>query len=579
MSKRLRFIIILILVGMGMSFIYPTIQWYFKVPQEKKLLAGSSREQVREYAQAKARKDLDVLKEAVAKDPNGSVPESLSFLIDRAKQNYKIAKKTVPDRWTLSTVLAAFRNEREVFTELENYYRKEIMDLKDLRSRSLQLGLDLSGGMTVVLQADMESLAKRLGHEPSLEERQDAMNRALEIINNRIDQFGVTEPQIRRGADDTTIIIEIPGDADPDRVRAFLMGKGSLNFHIVDEEATAKLIEYQRANPGYTPDDPKYKVDFIPPGSVIRGYYTKDKYGIDQLERYIVILEDIQENGLDGSHIQSAQVARDPITNQPTVNFVLDKEGGDKFYKLTDRYKGKSLAIVMDNKVKAYARIQEAIRESVRITGFNQEEAQNIALVLRTAALPVDLEIINLQAVGATLGADAIQAGLRAIFWGFLLVVAFMVLYYKGAGLIADLALLLNVFFMIAILSVFNFTLTLTSIAGIVLTVGMAVDANVIIYERIKEEYRLGKSAIASIEAGFSKAFWTIMDANITTLIAALFLSQLGKGPIQGFAVTLSVGIITSMFTALFVSRLIFDFLTDVVGTTKLSISWRLGAS
>jgi preprotein translocase subunit SecD len=576
MSKRLRFIIILILVGLGISFIYPTFQWYFNIPQEKKLLAGSSREQIREYAQAKARKDLDALKEAAAKDPNGEMPEAFKFLVEKAKENYKITKRPYPEKWTLSAVLGAFRNEREVFTELENFYRKEIMDLKDLRSRSLQLGLDLSGGMTVVLQADMESLERRLGHPPTLEERQDAMNRALEIITNRIDQFGVTEPQIRRGSDDTTIMIEIPGDADPERVRAFLMGKGSLNFHIVDEEATAKLIEYQRQNPGYNPEDPKFQVDFIPPGSVIRGYYTKDQYGIDQLERYIVVLEDIQENGLDGSHIQSAQVARDPITNQPTVNFILDKEGGEKFYKLTDRYKGKSLAIVMDNKVKAYARIQEAIRESVRITGFNQEEAQNIALVLRTAALPVDLEIINLQAVGASLGADAIQQGLRAMLWGFILVVVFMVLYYKGAGLIADFALLLNIFFMIAVLSVFNFTLTLTSIAGIVLTVGMAVDANVIIYERIKEEYRLGKSPKASIEAGFAKAFWTIMDANITTLIASLFLSQLGKGPIQGFAVTLSVGIITSMFTALFVSRLIFDFLTDTVGLNKLSISWRL---
>lgn len=578
MSKRLRFIIILVLLGIGISFIYPTYQWYFRIPEDKKLLAGSSREQIREYTQAKARKDLDALKEAAAKDPNGEVPEAYDFLIEKAKANYKITKQPYPEKWTLSAVLGAFRNEREVFTELENHYRKEIMDLKDLRDRSLQLGLDLSGGMSVVLQADMESLERRLGHSPTPEERQDAMNRAMEIITNRIDQFGVTEPQIRKGSDGTTITIEIPGDADPERVRAFLMGKGSLNFHIVDEEATAKLIEYQQQNPGYNPDDPKYKVDFVPPGSVIRGYYTKDQYGIDQLERYIVVLEDIQENGLDGSHIQSAQVARDPVTNQPTVNFVLDKEGGEKFYKLTDRYKGKSLAIVMDNKVKAYARIQEAIRESVRITGFNQEEAQNIALVLRTAALPVDLEIINLQAVGASLGADAIQQGLQAMVWGFLLVVLFMALYYKGSGLIADFALLLNIFFMIAVLSVFNFTLTLTSIAGIVLTVGMAVDANVIIYERIKEEYRLGKSPKASIEAGFAKAFWTIMDSNITTLIASLFLSQLGKGPIQGFGVTLSIGIITSMFTALFVSRLIFDFLTDTVGFKKLSISWRLKA-
>ena len=578
MSKRLRLIIILALLGVGVSFIYPTIQWYFQIPADKKVLAGSSREQIREYAQARAKKELDELKGLVLKSPDAELPAGLSFLLEKAKTNYKVMKKDVPASWNVANVLGAFRNEKEAFSEIEKQYHQEIMDLKELRSRSLQLGLDLSGGMTVVLQADMESLEKRLGHAPTALERQDAMTRALEIITNRIDQFGVTEPQIRRGNDDTTVNIEIPGDADPERVRSFLMGKGSLNFHIVDEDATAKLIEYQRTNPGYSPENPVFKVDFIPIGSVIRGYYVKDSYGIDQLERYIVILEDIQDNGLDGSHIQSAQVARDPITNQPTVNFVLDSTGGEKFYSLTDKYKGKSLAIVMDNKVKAYARIQEAIRDSVRITGFSTDEAQNLALVLRTAALPVDLEIINQQAVGASLGADAIQQGLNASFWGFLLVIVFMLIYYKGAGINADVALFLNVFFMLATLSVFNFTLTLTSIAGIVLTVGMAVDANVIIFERIKEEMRLGKSAKASIEAGFAKAFWTIMDANITTLIASLFLSQLGKGPVQGFAVTLSIGIITSMFTALFVSRLIFDFSTDVVGSSKLSITWRLRA-
>lgn len=575
MSKRLRVILVLALIGVGLTFIYPTYQWYYKISEDKKAQAGSSREQIREYAQAKARGEMDRLKALAIENPDAELPPEFQYLAEKAKVNYRLAKREVPKTWTLGATLAGFRGEKEAFTEIEKYNHQEIMKLKDLRSRSLQLGLDLAGGMTVVLQADMDSLEKRLGQAPSADEREDAIRRALEIITNRIDQFGVTEPQVRRGGDEGAISIEIPGDADPERVRAFLMGKGSLNFHIVDEEATEKLIEYQRVNPGYSPENPVFEVDFIPVGSVIRGYYTKDVYGLDQLERYIVVYEDIRENGLDGNHIRSAQVARDPITNDPTVNFVLDGEGGEKFYRLTDKYRGKSLAIVMDDKVKAYARIQEAIRESVRITGFGVEEAQNLALVLRTAALPVDLDIVNQNAVGASLGADAITAGLKASLLGVLLVVVFMLVFYKGAGLVVDLALILNLFFMIAALSVFNFTLTLTSIAGIVLSVGMAVDANVIIFERMKEEYRLGKSAKAAVQAGFAKAFWTIMDSNITTLIASLFLSQLGKGPIQGFAVTLSIGIVTSMFTALFVSRLIFDFFTDVVGMTKLSISWR----
>ena len=235
------------------------------------------------------------------------------------------------------------------------------------------------------------------------------------------------------------------------------------------------------------------------------------------------------------------------------------------------------MAIVLDDRVKAGAVIQEPIPSGqVRMTGFDRQEASDLALVLRTAALPVELSIDNQQAVGASLGEDSIRQGLKAITLGFILVVAFMIVYYKGAGFIADIALLMNLFLMVAVLSAFNLTLTMTSIAGLILTVGMAVDANVIIFERIKEEYRLGKTAEASVNAGFKKAFWTIMDANVTTFIAAIFLSQLGTGPIQGFAYTLAVGIVCSMFTALFVSRLLFDFSLGLSAGKRLSISWRV---
>ena len=200
-----------------------------------------------------------------------------------------------------------------------------------------------------------------------------------------------------------------------------------------------------------------------------------------------------------------------------------------------------------------------------------------MSTVLRTAALPVDLEIVNQQIVGASLGEQAIQLGLYSIGAGMALVLLFMVVVYKGAGCIADIALLLNLFFILAMLSAFNLTLTLTSIAGIILTVGMAVDANVIIFERIKEEYRLGKGAAASVRAGFEKAFWTVTDANVTTFIAAIFLSLIGTGAVQGFAVTLAVGIASSMFTALVVTRLFFDFSTQVLKRSKLSIAWRNG--
>ena len=288
------------------------------------------------------------------------------------------------------------------------------------------------------------------------------------------------------------------------------------------------------------------------------------------------------EIGLEGAYIQQAQVSRNPITQQPTVIFNLTGEGGDIFFKLTSENVGNVMAVVLDDRVKAAATISEPIRNQVQVTGFTQSEAEDLALVLETGALPVPLEILSQQAIGASLGEDAIRTGLNSIALGIAAVLLFMLVYYKGAGLVADLALVLNLFFLVSVLSVFNFTLTLPSIAGVILTVGMAVDANVIIFERIKEEYRLGKSASAAVTAGFGKAFWTVMDANITTFIAAIALSQLGSGPIQGFAVTLSVGVVSSMFTALVVSRLIFDFFTETLHVERLSIDWkrraRLGA-
>jgi preprotein translocase subunit SecD len=448
-----------------------------------------------------------------------------------------------------------------------------VLAIKEKQEDIMQLGLDLSGGMSILLEADMESLEERLGREPTAEDRRNAIDRALEILNNRIDKFGVTEPELRRQGTDQ-IAIEIPGAADPERIHSYLMGKGRLNFHIVDDESTEQLQQYIAQNPedfaGSEEDIPR--PDFIEAGTSIYGFYTKDAYGIDQRERFLVVYDEV---GLDGTHIQDAQVGNDPVTGRPVINFTLDREGGEIFFKLTSENVGNTLAIVLDDKVKAGARISEPIRESVRMTGFERDEASDLALVLRTAAMPVDLNVVNQQAVGASLGEDSIRIGLRAIALGFVLVIIFMLAYYKGSGIIAVLALVLNLFVIISTLSALNLTLTLTSIAGIILTVGMSVDANVIVFERIKEEYRLGKSPQAAEKAGFKKARWTILDANITTFIAAIFLSQLGSGPVQGFAYTLAIGIVSSLFTALVVSRLIFDFSTETLKVKKLSISWR----
>ncbi len=573
MSKRVKLLtIILVLVICGI-FLYPTYQWYFSLPKEKIELSSRSREQIREYAYTKAGQDLKVLQDLAATNPEANVPEELDFLKDIAKENYKLAEKDIPSSWTVGELLAGFINRDEALRSIESYYRDEILGLKEKNEQILQLGLDLSGGMSVLLQADLDSLEERLGHPPTKDDESQAIVRAMEILNNRIDKFGVTEPQIRRQGDDQ-ILVEIPGAADPDRVDSFLKGKGRLNFHIVDDEATAAWNEYKNTHTGLLLDSEGHPLepDVLEIGRVVRGFYTKDEYDVDTYLRDLVIFE---EPGLDGAHIVNAQVGNDSLTGKPVINFTLDSEGGDIFFQLTSSNVEKTLAIVLDDKIKAGARISEGIRESVRMSGFARQEANDLALVLRTGAMPVDLRINNQQSIGASLGEDAINQGLRAITIGFIAVILFMLIYYLGAGFVADIALVMNLFLIVGILSAFNLTLTLTSIAGLILTVGMAVDANVIIFERIKEEYRLGKSAEASIKSGFQKAFWTVMDANITTFIAAIFLSQLATGPVQGFAYTLAVGIVSSMFTALFVSRLLFDFSTATLGIKKLSISWR----
>lgn len=573
MKKRNRLAIVLVVVALSAYFIFPTIKWYGFVPQEVKELATGSNVQIKEYSRGQATRELRALKDLVAKDGNAPLPSEYSFLKSAAKENYKAMRKPVPKKWTVTALFAGFYNEQNMFDAIESYHRNQLLELKALGNKALQLGLDLRGGMSILLEADVDSYVAKKGAPASASEIAQAVRQDLEILEKRIDQFGVSEPMIRLQGSDQ-ILIEIPGAADPERVNSFLRGKGSLLFKMVDNELSAQLEQYYLANPSevYTETGALKQPEFLPAGKIAAGYYVSDDYGIDELARFVVIEEEI---GLDGIHLESATTATDPITGRPVVNFKLDNLGGDIFYKLTSTNVGKTLAVVMDGKVKAMATINEGIRSSVQISGFTAEEAADLAIVLRTAALPIELIVSSQQAVGATLGEDAIAIGLKAIALGFALVVILMFTYYGLSGLVADLALLLNMFIMVSFLSAFNFTVTLTSVAGLILTLGMAVDTNVIIFERIKEELRMGKSDSAAIAAGYHKAFWTVMDANITTIIAALVLSQLGSSAVKGFANTLTIGIVSSVFTALFVSHLIFDAAVGDREGKKLSISWR----
>jgi len=565
-------------MGICFLFLWPTIRWYFFIPKDQQALALETRQQIRTYASQTAQGDLQRLIDASRN--NGAVPDGLDFLTVTAKKMYKADKRPVPDTWTARTVLEAFSSRREALDAVEGKYRDDIFALKDLQKNAVKLGLDLSGGLSIVLQANFTSLEAKLGRSLNDNDRTDAMNRALEVLNSRIDRFGLTEPVIRRQGTDQ-IYLEIPGTADPERINDIIMGKGSLAFHLEDSEATEKFNSYYRANPTTTFDTSGKLINpsIVPSDVMVLGYYIKDRYGLDEQARnadgslrFIAVKKEV---GLDGNYIEEAIVERGRVDGRPEVVFGLTPEGGEIFYRLTSANIDRNLAIVLDDRVKSNARISSGIRERGTITGFGADEALNIALVLRTAALPVELEVANQQSIGASMGEDTIRQGLYALLGGVAAVFVFMLVYYKASGINAIVAQLLNFYLMFSILSALNFTLTLPAIAGFILTIGMAVDASVIIFERMKEEMLLGKSRKAVVEAGFDKAFWAIMDSNITTFIAALFLSQLGSGPIKGFAVSLAIGVFSSVFTALFVSRLIFDFGTDVTHSKKLSVSWR----
>jgi len=577
MSKRYRFFILLAVLGVCFLFLWPSVRWYYLTPKENQAMALESRQQIRNSSTKAAGISFQLLLDAAR--GGEPVPADLEFLVTAAKKQYKDRKRQMPEAWTARMVLEAFSTTREVQDLIEQNFADNVFNMKNLQKNAVKLGLDLSGGLSIVLQANLEALSERLGRSLNEEDRIDAMNRALEVLNGRIDRFGLTEPVIRRQGNDQ-IYVEIPGTADPERINDIIMGKGSLTFHLMDNEATDAFNNYYRSNPYYTFDTDGKLIypSMIPPDTMVLGVYKKDRYGLDEQERdkydgtpiYIVVKKEI---GLDGSYIEDAYVERNNMTGKSEVAFRLSPEGGDIFQRLTSANLKKNLAIVMDDKVRSYPTIQAAISERGTISGFDQE-SENLALILRTAALPVELEVASQQSIGASLGEDTIRQGLYALLGGVALVLLFMLVYYRAAGINAVVAQLLNFYIMFSVLSALNFTLTLPAIAGFILTIGMATDANVIIFERMKEEMRLGKSRKAVVEAGFGKAFWAIMDSNITTFIAALFLSQLGSGPIRGFAVSLSIGVFSSVFTALFVSRLIFDFGTDVMRSKNLSVSW-----
>lgn len=576
MKKRSRFLLILATLALCFVFLWPSVNWYLRTPKEVQALALGSLEKIKDYSNVMSSTDVNELKSLYFSTPDGNLPEKFIWLEKVAKKNYKEAGKKAPEELTIKTTVDSFSNEMELMAAIEDNYRSKILKAKDYYNNSVKLGLDLSGGMSVIVKADLDAALASAGDtvaDPVLF-KEEAMNQAIETLTSRIDRFGLTEPVIRKQGEDR-IYIEMPGAAETDRINSIIMGKGILNFRLVDSEATNIFQEFYYRNPANTFNAAGELLhpEIIPEDCEVMGLYQKDEYGLDERVGYLVVKKEI---ALDGKYIKSANISADR-NGRPQVAFTLDSEGAEIFGTFTTNHVNEPMAIVSDDKIKSYANISEPITQgNVAISGFSMDEAQNIQKVLQTAWLSVPLSVESQQVVGASMGDQAIQQGIRALVFGLLAVMVFMLLWYKGAGINAVVAQILNLYIMFSILSAFNLTLTLPSIAGMILTIGMAVDANVIIFERIIEELRLGKGRASAVEAGFKNAFWAIMDSNITTFIAALFLSQLGSGPIQGFAVSLAIGVVSSVFTALIVSRLMFDVGTDVFKKKTVSISWRV---
>ena len=583
--------------------------------------------------------------------------------------------------------------------------------MKELKDGAINLGLDLQGGMYVLLETDIPTLVEKIAGKKTEElreaiqeadersinnqtdfftefltvannrelrlfrnynnlattrdnesviselkiQRDNAIAGALEIIRNRIDEFGVSEPTIQKyGAN--RIIVELAGVQDSDRARNLIQRTASLEFTLILndqwEQTLNKIDTYLlsdssalnidldssnknivEANENASAEDifmeenilSEPTFDMSTPKEVLKekpfsGYLRSVPRGVGVLAKEFHIVKEILENPevrrkiprggkfLWGNQFESAQdemgnfiefrqlyyVSSDPeisggmirepratmggvgtdVSGQWVVNVSMSPEGAKRWSRFTGANINRQVAIVLDDKVFMAPVIRDKIPSGqTQVTGFaDVNEAKDIANVLRAGELPAPVEIIEERTVGPSLGSDSIKSGRKAMFFGLMAVMIFMIIYYKGAGLLATLALMLNLIMVIAVLAGLNATLTLPGIAGLILTIGMAVDANVIIFERIREELDLGKTVRAAIDSGYERAFITILDANVTTLIAAFVLAWVGSGPIQGFAVTLSTGIMCSMFTAIFVTRTVFMFFSDRKPMESLSI-------
>ncbi|HCD52599.1 MAG TPA: protein translocase subunit SecD [Balneolaceae bacterium] len=584
--------VIVAFLALTLYYLYPTIIWNL----EQKQMAELSDTELAEYKSENMEK-LQSLRENILSlglDLQGGMHVTLEvgtpqLIVELAGQNkdeqledvVRVARERADANETdfVDEMLAEFE-ARDPNARLSRYYRSEADD--------------------ITRRSTNEEIVAYLKTQ-----RDAALDRAIEIIRTRVDRFGVTEPSIVKQGE-SRIVVELPGVDDEERVRGLLKGTARLEFRTgPDAQDFAnfrnRAIEFYNveadtsdslslnAGPsnelvnlmsfvqypyifGYaSAEDTAAVMDLVTAPDIVRmlprntellwaAYPLRGQEGPDQFALYGVHTE----AELTGEVIESASIQFDPTTNAPEVAMGMNNDGARTWSRVTGANIGKPIAIVLDDYVVSYPNVETKISGgNSTITGLDGvEEAEDLVNILMSGALPAPLQIIEERTVGATLGAESIQAGLQSVLFGLVVVAIFMIVYYRAGGAVADLALLLNIIFILGILAGFHATLTLPGMAGIVLTIGMAVDANVLIFDRIREEQRGGKTMRAAISSGYANAMSAIIDANVTTGFVAIILMSFGVGPIKGFAVTLLAGIVCSLFSAIVITRVVIDYLT-----------------
>ncbi len=427
-----------------------------------------------------------------------------------------------------------------------------------IQEKILKLGLDLRGGTHLVLELETEKLAAEAGVTFD-QVRQDALDRAIEIVRNRVDQFGVGEPLIVRQGE-RWIVVQLPGIKDPERAKQLIGKTALLEFRLVDDSKAIEDIASMLREKSISLSSAAEHPEGVP--KEITSRFPTGYMLLPGREGRFFLTKSTPE--MTGAYLTNAKVQLGGGSGfgYPEVSIEFNPDGAKLFSAVTESNLNRNLAIVLDGVVQSAPTIRTRIPDGKAVIegNFTAEDAKFLATVLRAGALPAPVRVIEERTVGPTLGEDSIRAGVRSSLIGILLVFIFMGFYYRGAGLIANAALILNLIYLLGVLAYAHATLTLPGIAGIILTLGMAVDSNVLILERVREELRLGKTVRMAVDQGYARAFTAILDSNVTTLIAAGFLFQFGTGPVKGFAVTLFWGLMISMFTAIFATKTFYEW-------------------